>query len=66
VGCEASVREWAMRQGWGGRPVPTSQAQGMLVAALAVLAAHYGLDVRRSLDPRHRVTATSGAGERRA
>jgi hypothetical protein len=46
VGCEASVREWAMRQGWGGRPVPTSQAQGMLVAALAVLAAHYGL-VRR-------------------
>jgi HAMP domain-containing protein len=23
--------------------VPTSQAQGMLVAALAVLAAHYGL-----------------------
>ncbi|WP_439580608.1 DUF6456 domain-containing protein, partial [Elioraea sp.] len=43
VGCETSVREWAMRQGWGGRSVPTSQAQGMLVAALAVLAAHYGL-----------------------
>jgi hypothetical protein len=43
VGCETSVREWAMRQGWGGRPIPASQAQGVLVAALAVLAAHYGL-----------------------
>lgn len=46
VGLECSVREWAMRQGWGGRSVPATQAQGMLVAALAVLAGHYGL-VRR-------------------
>ena len=46
VGLECSVREWAMRQGWGGRTVPATQAQGMLVAALSVLAAHYGL-VRR-------------------
>lgn len=46
VGLECSVREWAMRQGWGGRSVPASQAQGMLVAALAVLAGHYRL-VRR-------------------
>ena len=43
VGLECSVREWAIRQGWGGRSVPASQAQGMLVAALSVLAAHYGL-----------------------
>lgn len=43
VGLECSVREWAMRQGWGGRTVPATQAQGMLVAALAVLAGHYGL-----------------------
>lgn len=43
VGLECSVREWAMRQGWGGRTVPATQAQGMLVAALSVLAAHYGL-----------------------
>ena len=43
LGCEVSVREWAMRQGWGGRIVPTSQAQGMLVATLSVLAAHFGL-----------------------
>ena len=43
VGLECSVREWAMRQGWGGRTVPATQAQGMLVAALSVLAGHYGL-----------------------
>jgi len=43
VGLEMSVREWAMRQGWGGRPVPPPQAQGMLVATLSVLAGHFGL-----------------------
>jgi hypothetical protein len=47
VGLECSIREWAMRHGWNGRPVPASQAQGMLVAALAVLATHYGLAPRR-------------------
>ena len=31
-----------MRQGWGGRPVRTEQAQGILVAALGVLAGWYG------------------------
>ena len=43
VGLEYSVREWAMRQGWGGRLVPASQAQGMLVATLSVLAGHFRL-----------------------
>ncbi|MBX6376493.1 MAG: hypothetical protein IRZ13_19990 [Acetobacteraceae bacterium] len=43
LGCEASVREWAARQGWGGRNIGHSQAQGILVAALGVLAGHYGL-----------------------
>lgn len=47
VGLECSVREWAQRQGWGGRPVGAPQAQGMLVAALCVLAAHYRLTPRR-------------------
>ena len=42
VGLQRSVREWAMRQGWGGRPVRQEQAQGILVAALGVLAAHLG------------------------
>jgi hypothetical protein len=37
LGCGCSVREWAMRQGWNGRPVRQEQAQGILVAALGVL-----------------------------
>jgi Domain of unknown function (DUF6456) len=43
LGCGRSVREWALRQGWGGRPVRQEQAQGILLAALGLLAAHYGL-----------------------
>mgnify|MGYP001362524185 FL=1 len=31
-----------MRQGWGGKPVRVGQAQGILVAALGVLAGWYG------------------------
>lgn len=41
LGLECSVREWAARQGWGGRPIGHAQAQGILVAALGVLAGHY-------------------------
>jgi Domain of unknown function (DUF6456) len=41
VGLQRSVREWAMWQGWGGRPVRQEQAMGILVAALGVLAAHF-------------------------
>jgi hypothetical protein len=42
VGLQRSVREWAIRQGWGGRPVRQEQAQGILVAALGMLVAHFG------------------------
>jgi hypothetical protein len=42
VGLQRSVREWAIRQGWCGRPVRQEQAQGILVAALGMLAAHFG------------------------
>jgi hypothetical protein len=42
VGLQRSLREWAIRQGWGGRTVRQEQAQGILVAALGVLAAHLG------------------------
>ena len=42
VGLQRSIREWAMRQGWGGRPVRQEQAQGILVAALGMLAGHFG------------------------
>jgi len=43
VGLEFSVREWAMRQGWSGRPVHGPMAQGILVAALGTLARYFGL-----------------------
>ena len=42
VGLQRSVREWAIRQGWGGRPVRQEQAQGVLVAVLGMLAARCG------------------------
>jgi hypothetical protein len=42
VGLQRSVQEWAILQGWGGRPVRHEQAQGILVAALGVLAQHFG------------------------
>lgn len=42
VGLECSIREWALRQGWGRKSVRQESAQGMLVAALGVLAQHYG------------------------
>jgi hypothetical protein len=44
IGCETSIREWAARCGWNGRPMTHARAQGVLVAALGVLARHYGLD----------------------
>ena len=40
VGLQRSVREWAMRQGWNGRPVDQGKAQGILIAALGMLAVH--------------------------
>ena len=42
VGLQRSVREWAIRQGWGGRPLRQDHAQGILIAALGVLAKHFG------------------------
>ncbi len=42
VGLQRSIREWAMRQGWGGRPIGEKPAQGVLIAALGVLAGWYG------------------------
>jgi hypothetical protein len=47
VGLQRSVREWAIRQGWGGRPVRQEQAQGILVATLGMLTAHFGYDEAR-------------------
>ena len=44
VGLQLSLRDWALRQGWGGRAVRQEAAQGILVAGLGLLAAHYGYD----------------------
>jgi len=38
-----SMREWAMREGWGGRPLREEVAKGTLVGALGVLAKHFGV-----------------------
>ena len=43
LGCEWSVRQWAARQGWGGRSLSEETAVGILVGALGVLQALYGL-----------------------
>ena len=38
-GLRCSLREWALRQGWNGRPVDQLEARGVLIAALGVLVA---------------------------
>jgi hypothetical protein len=42
VGLQRSVRKWAIRQGWRGRPIDQKQAQGISIAALGMLAQHFG------------------------
>ena len=42
VGLQSSIREWAIRQGWAGRPVDQKEAKGILVAAFGMLASQYG------------------------
>lgn len=42
AGLGLSVREWSAREGWNGRALNQYEAKGILVASLAVLAAHYG------------------------
>jgi hypothetical protein len=59
VGLQRSVREWALRQGWGGRPVRQEQAQGILIAALWLLTSRScnpGKTADTDLDSMHRVS----------
>jgi len=42
AGIGQSVKEWSTRQGWNGRTLSQAEARGILVAALAMLAMHYG------------------------
>jgi hypothetical protein len=46
LGLGRSVRDWALRQGWCGRQVRREQGEGMLIAALDLLAEHYGMKTR--------------------
>jgi hypothetical protein len=48
LGRGMSVREWALRQGWGGRQIRQEQAMGMLIAALDLLAGYYGMKARQA------------------
>lgn len=41
VGCESSLKEWALEQGWNGRRVSQETASGILIAALAILEVHH-------------------------
>jgi hypothetical protein len=43
LGCEWSLREWSLREGWGGRPLGQETAAGILIGALGVLQAQFGL-----------------------
>ena len=43
VGCENSIKDWALRQGWNGRAIGQEQASGVLVAALGTLQAWWGM-----------------------
>ena len=43
LGCGCSLREWTLRQSWNGRQLRPEQATGVLIAALDLLAVHYGM-----------------------
>lgn len=42
AGLGHSIKEWAALQGWNGRQLSQPEARGILVAALGMLAMHYG------------------------
>lgn len=45
IGLGCTLREWALRLGWGGgRAVSPHAAAGVLLGTLGTLVAHYGLD----------------------
>jgi len=46
VGGEMSLREWALREGWGGRRVTDKTAAGIVIGALGALAVHFGFETQ--------------------
>jgi hypothetical protein len=43
LGQEMSIRAWAIREKWGGRPIREEVAKGTLIGTLGVLARHFKL-----------------------
>jgi hypothetical protein len=43
LGLDMSMREWALRQGWAGKPIREEVAKGVLVGTLGTLANHLRL-----------------------
>jgi hypothetical protein len=43
VGAAATLKDWALHQGWNGRALSQETASGILVGALGVLQAYFGL-----------------------
>jgi len=43
LGTELSLRAWATREGWGGRPLRPEVAKGTLLGTLGVLVKHFGI-----------------------
>jgi hypothetical protein len=41
LGCELSVRDWALHQAWSGKRIPQQVAKGTLIGTLGVLAKHF-------------------------
>lgn len=41
LGWQMTVKEWALRAGWGGKPLGEKTAAGVLIAALGMLKEHY-------------------------
>lgn len=46
LGLQETLMEWAVFEGWRGRPVHQSTASGLLIGALGLLEHHYRLDSR--------------------
>lgn len=43
LGLDLSMRDWALREGWGSRPLRPEVAKGTLIGTLGVLAKHFGV-----------------------
>jgi Domain of unknown function (DUF6456) len=67
VGLQQSIRDWATRQSWNGRPSDQKEAKGILIAALGMLAGHYSYtEIGGRPLPARRAEIGGGRGDRRS